>query len=393
VTVLQWLLAAYVLVGCLYWLVNLLLAIRIVRTVPLLKGLRPVEPATWPKLSLIIPACNEADTLGPALAARLQDGYPDLEVILVDDRSTDGTGEIIDRAAAADPRVRAVHVRELPAGWLGKVHALQRGVEVARGEWLLLADADVHWQPGTLRRCMAYALQRKLDHLALFPELWRSTFWLDVMLASFVRVLCVVGRLWAVEDPRSSAAAGAGAFNLVRAAALGRAGGLAWLKLEIVDDIGLAQMLKQSGARPGIVNGRGLVGLHWYRSLAALARGMERSVFVGRGRFSGLCMLVFGLVIYTLDAAPCVGLLPLGVPHLAVAGAAGSLLAVVAQAILWRWIGGRLVPALLPAAAAVLWVGVTVRATVQALRRGGLEWRGTFYPAEQLRQGARLKFP
>ena len=392
-TVLQWLLAAYVLIGCLYWLVNLLLAMRVVRAVPLLKRLQPPEPATWPRLSLIIPACNEADTLGPALVARLQDGYPNLEVILVDDRSTDGTAEIVDQAAAADPRVRALHIRELPAGWLGKVHAMQRGVEVATGEWLLLADADVHWRPGTLRRCIAYALQRDLDHLALFPELWRSTFLLDVMLASFVRVLCVAGRLWAVENPRSTAAAGAGAFNLVRAAALERAGGLAWLKLEIVDDIGLAQMLKQSGARPGIVNGRGLVGLHWYRTTGALARGMERSVFVGRGRYSGLRMLVFGLVVYTLDAAPFVGLVPLGVPHLAIAGAAGSVLAIVAQAIPWCWIGGRWLPALFPPVAAVLWAGITVRATARALHRGGLEWRGTFYPARQLREGARLKFP
>jgi glycosyltransferase involved in cell wall biosynthesis len=393
VTVLQWLLAAYVLIGCLYWLVSLVLAIRIVRVVPLLKRLRPAEPATWPRLTLIIPACNEADTLASALEARRHDGYPDLEIVLVDDRSTDGTAEIIDRAAAADARVRAVHIRELPAGWLGKVHALQRGVEAATGEWLLFSDADVHWGPGTLCRCMAYTLQRGFDYLALFPELWRSTFLLDVLLASFVRVLCVAGRLWAVEDPHSSAAAGAGAFSLVRREALERAGGFAWLRLEIVDDVGLAQMLKQSGARPGIVNGRGLVGLHWYRTMAALARGMERSVFVGRGRFSMLRMLIFGLAVYALDAAPFVGLIPSSVPHLALAGVVGSVLAIVAQAVPWCWIGGRPVPALLPPVAAVLWAGVQIRATVRALRRGGLEWRGTFYGAKQLRQGARLRFP
>jgi hypothetical protein len=97
--------------------------------------------------------------------------------------------------------------------------------------------------------------------------------------------------------------------------------------------------------------------------------------------------------VYALDAAPFVGLIPLGVPHLLIAGIVGSVLAIAGQVVLWCWIGGRPVPALFPPVAAILWAAITVRAVVRAVRRGGLEWRGTFYPAEQLRQGARLKFP
>ena len=86
------------------------------------------------------------------MASKLSDDYPDAEFILVDDRSVDKTPEIADRLAAHDDRIRVLHIRELPEGWLGKVHALQKGVEISRGEWILISDADVHFMPGTLRR-------------------------------------------------------------------------------------------------------------------------------------------------------------------------------------------------------------------------------------------------
>lgn len=390
-TVVQWLLAAYVLVGCVYWLVSLLLAIRVVRAVPLLQRLRPPEPAQWPKLSMIIPACNEADTLEDAVRSRLSDGYPHLEIILVDDRSTDGTGAIVERLAASDARVRALHIRELPAGWLGKVHALQRGVEAATGEWLLFSDADVHLAPGTLGRCVAYVLERNLDHLAVIPGLWRSTFLLDVLLATFVRIMCLGGRLWAVENPRSPAAIGVGAFNLVRRAAFERTTGFEWLKFEVVDDIGLGQMLKRAGARSAGANGRGLVGLYWYRSLGAMARGMEKAAFAGLGHSGLTRMLLVSFAFLALDMAPFVGLLPLGVPRLLYAGLAGSAAALLAQAIPWHWISGRLGPALLVPLGAVLALALTLRSAWLAIKRGGLAWRGTYYPAEQLRQGTRVR--
>ncbi len=392
-TVLSWLLTAYVLIGCAYWLVNLVLALRVVRTVPLLKHCQPPEPDEWPKLSLIIPARDEADTIEAAVQSRLQDDYPNLEIVLIDDRSGDGTGEIIDRLAANDPRVHVLHIRELPADWLGKVHALQRGYEASSGEWLLFTDADVHWVPGTLRRSVAHALARGLDHVAVIPELWRAAFLLDVLLATFVRLMCLLGRLWAAGDPRSTAAAGVGAFNLVRRAAFERTPGFPWLKFEIVDDIGLGQMLKAAGARSAVVNGRRLVGLHWYRSLGALARGMERTAFAGLGKTGVAPMLLLSLLISVLDVAPFVGLIPLCVPYLMAAGAAGTATALLAQATTWCWINGRLLPALFVPLGAVLAVGVTLRSACCAVRRGGLVWRGTFYPADRLRQGTRLKFP
>lgn len=392
-TILQWLLIAYVILGGLYWLIFLYFGLRCVRTVPVLEHLRPAEPAAWPRLSLIIPACNEADTLETAVQSRLRDDYPNLEVLLIDDRSTDDTGAIVDRLAAADPRVRVLHVRELPAGWLGKVHALQRGTEMATGDWLLYSDADLSVKPGTLRRAVAYALERNLDHLAVFPELWHSTFLLDTVLATFVRVLCVAGRLWAVENPRSSASVGVGAFNLVRRSAFEKTPGFEWMRLEIVDDATLGLMLKRAGAHCTVLNGRTLTGLHFYRSLGEMARGAEKSVFGGVGQFSMIRLVCFCAVMLALELGPFVGLLLLGVPCMLPIAITGVVAALLAQVIPWYWMHGRLLPALFPPVGTVLMVGATLRAGILAVRRGGLMWRGTLYPTKLLKHGARFKFP
>src|SRR5678816_2035205 len=117
----------------------------------------PPAPAAWPRVSLIVPACNEETTLAAAMQAKLACDYADLEVVLVEDRSTDTTPRIADELAARDPRVRVIHLTQLPAGWLGRVHALDQGVRAATGEWLLFSDADVHLSPTVLSRIVASA--------------------------------------------------------------------------------------------------------------------------------------------------------------------------------------------------------------------------------------------
>src|SRR5262249_1819655 len=148
-----------------YWAVLVFAALRTIHAVPSLAALAPPEPASWPRVSVIIPACNEEATIEEALRSRLREGYPAAEYIVVDDRSTDRTGEILDRIAAEDPRVVALHVRELPDGWLGKVHALHAGLARATGEWVLFSDADIHHEVGTLRRAVAHCEQNGIDHL------------------------------------------------------------------------------------------------------------------------------------------------------------------------------------------------------------------------------------
>lgn len=387
-----WIATVPLLAGCLYWVLTLLLTFRLVRAVPVLARVHPPDPPHWPRLSVLIPACNEADTLEAAMRSRLEEDYPDIEFILVNDRSTDATGEIVDRLAASDPRIRAVHVTELPDGWLGKVNALRVAADHASGEWLLLLDADVHLAPGTLRKAVAWCEERGREHLAILPEFWSSTFLLDAVMASFLRLGCLGSRAWAVEDPRSRASIGIGAFNLVRRAALARTPGLAWLKLEVVDDVGLGQMLKQHGVKSSVANGRGLVRLHWYRSVPEMARGAEKNAFAALGRYSFTRLIAFATAYMFLECAPWLALLPLGVPGLRAAGLAALVAAGFAIVVFCRWLRRPVLPGLLFPVGAAIFAYAMLRSGYYAWKRGGLLWRGTLYPIHRLRAEARLRF-
>ncbi|MBF5041107.1 glycosyltransferase [Aggregicoccus sp. 17bor-14] len=387
------LIPALLVLSALYWAFVALQLLRAMRQVPQLAELQPPPPPRWPRLSLVIPACDEEATLEPALRSRLREDYPELELVVIDDRSTDATGAIVDRVAAEDARVRALHIRSLPEGWLGKVHALHRGVEQASGEWLLFTDADVHLEPGTLRTAVAYCESRGLDHLGVFPEVWSASFRLDVALGTFGRLVALAARPHAVEDPRSRAAFGVGAFNLVRRSALERSPGLSWLRLELLDDAALGQMLKRSGARCGMAMGRGRVGLTFYPSLRELARGTEKNGFAGAGRFSQLRLVLFCLTLLALEGTPFAALLAFGHPLVQLAGGAIAALAVGASMVGSRWMARPVLPNLLLPLGTLFFVGCLLRSGYLAHRRGGIAWRGTLYPTALLRAGARYEFP
>jgi glycosyltransferase involved in cell wall biosynthesis len=337
-------------VGVLYWVTLALLVIRVVRSVPSVHALRAPPPPRWPRVSLIIPARNEEPTLESALRSKLAEPYPELELVLVDDRSTDATGTVADALARTEPRLQVVHLDSLPEGWLGKVHAMQQGYERASGEWLLFSDADVHLAPGTLERIIAHAEHEKLDHVCVMPRVTSPGFVLRATLSSFIRLISVGARLWAVPDPRSSAAVGIGAFNLVRRAALERTPGLEWLKMEIGDDIALE---KNGASAPFPVVLFGpllLVTLEW-GFLAGLASGHLPLVLLGAGAWA-------------MASATTVGIS--------------------------RWLGFPRTPALVPFFGSLPLAWAMIRSGALALVRGGVLWRGTFYPTSVVRAGLRL---
>ncbi len=390
--VLNGILIAYAFLGCIYWLWMLVGTVRIVRAVPLLEQVRPPQPEIWPRLSLVIPACNEAETLESALRSVLQQDYPDVEVILIDDRSTDGTGQIVDRMAAEDERIRAFHVELLPDGWLGKVHALSLGSEKATGSWLLFADADVHMSQGALRRSVSYALEQKLDHLAALPDIWPTSLVVDASVALFCRIFLVALRLWAVGDPKSRAFVGVGAFNLVRREALRQTEGFAWLRMEVGDDVGLGMMLKQSGAACGLVNAHGLLGLQWYGNLTEMARGAEKA-YSSAARCSLLRIVVMCAALIALEWAPWVAFASWRIPGLMWSGVAMLLAAATSSIILARWTRASFLPGLFAPFAAWIASAIMMRSGYLGHQRGGIVWRGTLYPKAELLAGRRLTIP
>ncbi|HEX8438634.1 glycosyltransferase family 2 protein [Archangium sp.] len=376
-----------------YWALGLWGLTRMERGLPRLGASGVPEPGRWPRVSLVIPACNEADTLEAAVASRLAQDYPELEVVLVDDRSTDGTSALVDRLAASDSRVKAVHLTHLPEGWLGKLHALHRGAEAATGEWLLFTDADVHFTPDTVRRSISLCAARGWDFLCVLFHLRPTSFPLDTVTSTLMRLVGTAGRLHQVADPQSSASMGAGVFNLIHRDLLARTPGFEWLKLEIADDWALGQMAKRAGGRCGVAHALEHVSVELYPSLGAMARGSEKNGYAVMGHFSNTRLIFSCLLFLLIETAPLLALAPVWPGWLRVLGLVGTALALAMCALASRTFRRPLLATLAFPVGTLLYVAVMLRSGWLGWRRGGIVWRGTLYPTEMLRAGARVQSP
>ena len=380
---------------CAAWVVGLGYLMVAIRRLPIFRKQHAPMPEVWPRLSVVIPACNEAATLEAAVATLLRQDYPDLEVILVDDRSTDGTGEIIDRLALQDPRIRAVHVETLPQGWLGKVHALHRGVAQASGDWLLFTDADVHFASGTLRRAVALVLYQRVDHLALIPRTIQKSFWLEVAVSTFGLLFFITTHSASVNRPGSKAFVGIGAFNLVNAKRFHRTVGFEWLRLEPGDDVGLGMMLKEAGGTTRLAFAYEDLSVQWYPSVAAMFKGLEKNLFGPGSHYRWWLMLLQVGMIWALVVAPYFSLalgLARGVAPLWIAGAAALSTQLIFPLFLVAERKTKSLSLLLFPVGLLLITAMMLRAGYQCIKNDGIDWRGTHYPLDQLRTGQRVKF-
>jgi hypothetical protein len=366
------------------------------RAVPTL-GRQPCPaPGVWPSLSVLVAARNEAHTIEPALASLVAQDYPDLEIVLVDDRSTDGTGAVIDRMARADARVTAVHLRDLAPGWLGKVHALQRGLEGSRGEIVLLTDADVHLAPGTLRFAVALMAARGLDQLAAIPRFLPTRSVVDVEVVEMLRaLLTVLLPPWAVSSPGSGAFFGVGAFNMFRREAFARTPGFAHLRMETADDVGVGMLLKRSGAACAVVSAVDLVSVTWHRTLADIFRGSEKT-YATMADCRAIRMVLMAATTVWFEISPLAGaaVAVSGTdPVLRVVGAAVALSFGLANVLFARFMPGYLFAGLLTPLLVPVTVGAVLRTAWLGWRRDGIDWRGTRYTSAELRAGRRVRIP
>ncbi len=344
-----------------------------------------------PRLSVIVPACNEREGISSAVDSMLRQDYPNLELILVNDRSTDDTGQIIVRLADAHPgRVRAVTVETLPARWLGKNHAAWLGSQHATGDWFLFTDADILFEPTCFRRAVAYAEEVGADHLTLFPNVQAHGYWLNAFIAFFVYAFSVSERPYLAEDPRSDVGIGIGAFNLIRRDAYERIGTHIAISLRPDDDIRLGMRVKRLGMRQRALSGVDLMSVEWYPSLGAALRGLEKNLFAA-------CNYNFWLA-----GGGLIGLwLATVAPYLWVWRASGPVRRLLLAAIgihslnyayaNRREEGGaeQYIPAL--PITAIIFCYAVARATWLTLVRGGIRWRETFYPLEELRSQSGLE--
>jgi glycosyltransferase involved in cell wall biosynthesis len=351
--------------------------------IPSLRDVPPPSKNDAPRVSIIVAARNEERHIRAAVRSLSAQSYSPLELIVVDDRSEDDTARILHDLAGTDRRLRIVRIDRLPDGWLGKTNALQTGAGAANGELLLFADADVVMDPDAVARAVRLITVERADHLAVAPTMVLPTWPLALVVNYFMMWFLLWLRPWRARDPRSRSFIGIGAFNLVRADAFTSLGGFSRIAMRPDDDIMLGKLLKKNGHRQLLASADGLVSVEWYRSVRELALGFRKNAFAGMdysalrtgGAVLGnavLCVWPFIAMWITTGAER----------GWYVTSAIAQMIAYAGPAVVHRtrpWL------ALLYPLAAVMFVTILVAAVIRTLRRGGIEWRDTFYPLERLR--------
>ena len=352
---------------------------------PWIKDFSPAENSECPSISLIFAARDEEEKLPAALATLAALDYPELEIIAVDDRSQDETGRILDEFAAGHPRFRAVHVSELPSGWLGKPHALQKAFEASGGEWLLFTDADVQFEASVLRLAIALAKQNNLDHLTLLSDVEMHGFWEKTLITFFAFAFFLSSDPHRANNAKSRAYIGVGAFQLLRRSVYKAIGTHRRLAMEVVDDMKLGKLVKQCGFRSGVAVAQDFVSVRWHSGARNVIRGVTKNFFAAFGYNAAFAAVaVTGMLLTNV------------VPFISVFAGHGwirifSAIAVVIA--LWMHAGVNVVSRVAPLYAlthpigAVLFCYMVVRSVAVTLWQGGVTWRGTFYPLAELKRG------
>ncbi|HET9304541.1 MAG TPA: glycosyltransferase family 2 protein [Candidatus Sulfotelmatobacter sp.] len=356
----------------------------------------PVSPSGNPRVSIIVPARNEEEIIEQALNTLLALDYDNYEVIAVNDRSTDRTGEIMERisqnvhplaqnATKTGPSLRVIHHNELPPGWLGKTHAMWTAANQATGDWLLFTDADVLFKPDSVRRALAYAESEPADHVVLFPRMIMKRPGEYMMIAFFQTMFMFGHRPWKVADPSTDDHMGVGAFNLVRRRVYDAVGTYEALRMEVLDDMKLGKVVKKAGFAQRNVFGGDLISIRWAHGALGVVNNLTKNFFaVLSFQWWRTLISAFGLAF--LNYGPFLGIwLAHGWARVPYAVALGSMF-LIYIGMSWR----SSVPPyyfLLHPVSTTLFIYTLLRSMLLTLWNDGIVWRGTKYPLEELRKG------
>ena len=374
------------------WLASATLLLWLVLALDWYRGMRRITQLThgaptsdtYPMLSVIIPALNEERDIERSLESVLAQDYPNLEVIVLDDRSTDRTGEILEEMKERVSRLEVIHIDTLPEGWLGKNHALYVGAKRARGEWLLFTDADVRFDARALAIAVAYAQKQNLDHLAALPYLEAKSVPLKSFVSAFSLLFSIYSQPWRVTKPGSRWHIGIGAFNLLKKEVYGAVGTHQAIALRPDDDMKLGKLVKRAGYKQEAVFAPELMQVEWYTGSREAIRGLNKNAFAGLNYSLPLALLGVASLFVT-NVLPFVAVF-------FTEGLARWLFAfsVVTVFLVYAW-NKRLsklpmwYAALHPFGVTVV-LYATLEAVAKALWRGSISWRGTRYSLSELRK-------
>ena len=385
---LGWIVFAFVAV----WTIPAIMALMIKKLLPYEPGLRAADAVTndagavrpLPKISVIVPARNEEIQIRNGLTTLLQSTGVELEIIAVDDRSTDATGGIMDEVAATDTRLKVIHITELPDGWLGKNHAMHVASEKATGELLLFTDGDILYEPSAIEIAVRHFVREKLQHLCLLPRMLPGSIFENAVVTFFGLAFAVGMQLHLIRTRWPLSYAGVGAFNLVDAKFYRSIGGHNPIAMDILDDVKLGKLIKKNGGTIDFQMAPKLLSVRWQPSLWGVVTGLEKNGFASLNYSIPQILIftfVFGLTMVFPYVSPFV---------LSLRSASGF----IATAILWHLVyafvvfrmpGGLLLAPLFPVGAWLMAFAYW-RSAVITLRQGGVRWRDSFYPLAQLRK-------
>lgn len=366
-----------------------LLKLKWVKRLPSLAELGGESLATSPtgpasprfRVTIVLASRDEEGRLRQTVQRLLAQRFIDLELIVVNDRSRDGTQGILENLARQDPRLVPLQVIELPEGWLGKCHACHMAALRATGDWILFTDADCWLSEDAVVRALLAAQREAADHVVLAPGMEPEGFLAKPMQSSFV--LAYSGHFARVNRDHPRMYIGAGAFNLVRRELYQRCGGYERLRLTVVDDVKLGQLIRRAGGKTRAFLGSTDALCHWGTTVRGLIHNLEKNHFaltdyrlslvIGVSLFTGLLWGTALVGPFTGQAGGWAAFLAcqsLGIPAAILSGRVG-----------WtRW-NGWLAPWLFPILTFSL-----INSTYVTLRQGGVRWRDTFYPLALLRQ-------
>jgi cellulose synthase/poly-beta-1,6-N-acetylglucosamine synthase-like glycosyltransferase len=360
--------------------VSALWHLRWVKRLPALESFSASEGRV--RCSVVIAARDEEARIEATIRHLFAQRGVEIEIIAVDDRSTDRTGEILRGLANEDARLQVKRVDVLPEGWLGKCHACHVGVSAATGDWILFTDADCWLKPDIMARALCVAERDAADHVALSPgtviESFGARAWHLLFLTSLASWFSGVNR----DRPRSFI--GIGAFNFMRAAAYQQCGGYEALRLTVVDDVKLGLLLRRSGNRTRAFLGADDVECHWGATIGSMVKIMEKNYFAALDyRLSVVLvgsifmLLVFTILVLGLMSGTAMGLATAFSPFLYILPAG-----VLARRLDWSWPSAVCLPFMFP-----VFLYALLNSAFVALSKGGIRWRDTFYSLETLRAG------
>lgn len=361
-----------------YWILVAIDTMAILRSVKILVPEKFRKHTRYPKVSIIITAKDEESTIARSLRTLRGLDYPDYEVIVINDRSTDRTLEEILSVRREGMELKVITIDELPEGWMGKNHACYRGYRESSGEILLFTDADVEYHPVSLRTAIHYFQDQKAEHLAVSPVIYGESFLLRLFVQYFLYSFLIYFRPWA-------GGMGVGAFNMFRRHAYESIGTHKKISLRPDEDLQLGRLVKRSGLNQKFASGKKLMSVQWYTSLRQAMQGIEKNAFAG---------LQYNLMI----AAGAISgqLLFFVFPFIAVIILQGwmqmsySIVLILMVSVYISHISvfsnSKKYDVLFLPLSAVLFIFVVCRALVKTMFHRGIYWRGTFYSLRELRK-------